>query len=74
MRFHLLIISFCFTTIAMGQTELSAYEIVDRGQEVIRVKGVLGVELHGEEIFELRGRPVHDGQLVHPGAGVDLVQ
>jgi hypothetical protein len=43
MRFTVLIISFCFTAVAIGQTELTPYEIVSRAQEVIRVKGVEGV-------------------------------
>jgi hypothetical protein len=43
MRFYLAITCFCFATAAAGQTALTANEIIARGEDVMRVKGVQGV-------------------------------
>ena len=54
MRFYFLIMSLCFTTVATAQAELTANEIIDRAQEVIRVKGVQGVSIL--RIIDEKGR------------------
>lgn len=54
MRTFLIILSFYFTTVALAQTQLTAYEIVDRAQEAIRVKGVQGVSVM--RIIDEKGR------------------
>lgn len=54
MRFHLIILALCITTGAVAQTALTADEIVDRGQEVIRVKGVQGISTM--RIIDEKGR------------------
>jgi outer membrane lipoprotein-sorting protein len=43
MKFYSAIACFCFATVAAGQTALTANEIVARGEDVMRVKGVQGV-------------------------------
>ncbi len=50
----LLLISFCFLTDAVGEAELSANEIVSRGEEALRVKGVEGVSTM--RIIDEKGR------------------
>lgn len=45
MRFYLLVITFCITIVAIAQAELTASEIVRRGEDAIRVKGVQGVSV-----------------------------
>lgn len=45
MRFYLLITCFCFVAAAAGQTTMTANDIVARGEDVMRVKGVQGVSV-----------------------------
>jgi outer membrane lipoprotein-sorting protein len=45
MKFYSAIACFCFATVAVGQANLTANEIVSRGEEVLRVKGVQGVSI-----------------------------
>lgn len=54
MRFYFLLISFCFTTVVMAQEKLTALEIVNRSQEVLRVKGVQAVSVL--RIIDEKGR------------------
>ncbi|MBN1757545.1 MAG: outer membrane lipoprotein-sorting protein [Chitinispirillaceae bacterium] len=53
MRF-LVIIVFCFTTVAVAQEKLTALEIVNRAQDVLRVKGVQAVSVL--RIIDEKGR------------------
>jgi outer membrane lipoprotein-sorting protein len=54
MRFYFLFISFCLTTGVMAQEELTALEIVNRAQDVLRVKGVQAVSVL--RIIDEKGR------------------
>ncbi|MBN1472852.1 MAG: outer membrane lipoprotein-sorting protein, partial [Syntrophaceae bacterium] len=54
MRLCVSIISFCFTAVTMVQAELTALKIVDRSQEVLRVKGVQAVSIL--RIIDEKGR------------------
>lgn len=45
MRFYALIISFCLTAVTVVQAELTGLEIVNRSQEVLRVKGMQAVSV-----------------------------
>jgi outer membrane lipoprotein-sorting protein len=54
MRYFLILFSFYFAASAFAQTKLTAYQIVDRAQEAIRVKGVQGVSVM--RIIDEKGR------------------
>ena len=54
MRLDFLLISFCFTTVVMAQEKLTALEIVNRSQEVLRVQGVQAVSVL--RIIDEKGR------------------
>jgi hypothetical protein len=43
MRFYSLVISFCVTIVAIAQAELTANEVISRGEDAIRVQGVQAV-------------------------------
>ena len=54
MRFHLLLLGFCLTTVVMAQEKLTALEIVNRSEEAIRVQGVQAVSVL--RIIDEKGR------------------
>jgi outer membrane lipoprotein-sorting protein len=54
MRFFLIALVFCFATGAIAQTALTAEEIIDRGQKVLRVKGMQAVSVM--RIIDEKGR------------------
>ncbi len=45
MRFNFLLMVFCLATVILAQDKLTANEIINRGQEVLRVKGMQAVSV-----------------------------